>query len=534
MAGWDNDIAYAKNADFTGSATVTESNGLFTDKQIWVGSTVANAGGTHVNVLTLTQGPGVSILQAATTLTIGLTGGSSAIETITPNSGISVVPDGSGNVSILGTGSITTVGSLNTETIQLTGLTNHAVLVGAGTATISKVGPTATAGQVLQSAGSLSDPSFSTATYPSVATGTGKILRADGTNWVVTTATFPNTAGTSGNVLTSDGTNWNSTAPSVGIISINGDSGSATGSTVTIKTGNATDNSGSSISFTNSGSSSILNVTDASNNTIIGHGSGNATLSGDSNQGFGQGVFTALTTGRLNTALGTNALHALTIGDENVAVGNAALINSQSDNFNVAIGYNSLNTLNGGSQNTAVGYNNLGSITTGKFNTTIGQSSGSAYTGSESSNLLIRSNGVNGESNTIRIGNPGSGDDTQSSCFIAGITGITVTGTAVLCSTTGQLGTVASSERYKENIKDLNESISISSLRPVEFNYKSDKNKKIQYGLIAEEIHIDFPYLCFYNQNGDPESVKYHELPVLLLKEIQRLEKRVSFLESKF
>jgi hypothetical protein len=48
------------------------------------------------------------------------------------------------------------------------------------------------AGQVLQSAGA-SAPTFSTATYPATATGTGTILRADGTNWVATTATYPTT-----------------------------------------------------------------------------------------------------------------------------------------------------------------------------------------------------------------------------------------------------------------------------------------------------------------------------------------------------
>lgn len=72
--------------------------------------------------------------------------------------------------------------------------------------------PTAATGQVLQGAGVGTANAFSTATYPSVATGTGKILRADGTNWVATTATFPDTAGTSGNVLKSDGTNWTSSA----------------------------------------------------------------------------------------------------------------------------------------------------------------------------------------------------------------------------------------------------------------------------------------------------------------------------------
>lgn len=98
---------------------------------------------------------------------VTLKGGGLAIDSISPNSGTDpVVPDANGKVSLLGTGSITAVGSLNTETFQLTGLTNHAVLLGAGTATITSLGPTATAGQVLQSAGSGADPAFSTATYP--------------------------------------------------------------------------------------------------------------------------------------------------------------------------------------------------------------------------------------------------------------------------------------------------------------------------------------------------------------------------------
>ncbi len=73
---------------------------------------------------------------------------------------------------------------------------------------------TAATGKILQGQGVGTANDFSTATYPSIATGTGKILRADGTNWVASTATYPDTAGTSGNVLTSDGTNWSSSAPS--------------------------------------------------------------------------------------------------------------------------------------------------------------------------------------------------------------------------------------------------------------------------------------------------------------------------------
>jgi len=85
--------------------------------------------------------------------------------------------------------------------------------------------PTASASKVVQGQGAGVSLNFSTATYPSTATGTGKILRADGTNWTPTTATYPDTAGTSGNILTSDGTNWVSSAPPAstsGIITLSG------------------------------------------------------------------------------------------------------------------------------------------------------------------------------------------------------------------------------------------------------------------------------------------------------------------------
>ena len=55
---------------------------------------------------------------------------------------------------------------------------------------------TATAGQLLQS-GASTTPSWTTATFPSTASGTGSILRANGTNWLASTATYPDTVGIS-------------------------------------------------------------------------------------------------------------------------------------------------------------------------------------------------------------------------------------------------------------------------------------------------------------------------------------------------
>ncbi len=77
---------------------------------------------------------------------------------------------------------------------------------------MSNIG-TAASGKILQGAGTGAGPTFSTATFPSIATGTGKVLIADGTNWVASTPTFPNASATSGKIIQSDGTNWLASTP---------------------------------------------------------------------------------------------------------------------------------------------------------------------------------------------------------------------------------------------------------------------------------------------------------------------------------
>lgn len=86
-----------------------------------------------------------------------------AVATLTGNSGGAVPPTGN-NINTVGTGSITVVGNPGTSTLtaQLTGLTNHSLLVGAGTATITNLG-VATNGQ-LPIGSSGADPVLSTLT----------------------------------------------------------------------------------------------------------------------------------------------------------------------------------------------------------------------------------------------------------------------------------------------------------------------------------------------------------------------------------
>lgn len=151
----------------------------------------------------LTQNP----IGAALWVLIGFTSTGPLLE-VTGNDSVVVLPDSNGNINLLGSGSIVTAGSSHTETISLTGLTNHNVLVGSGTATITKVSPSSTAGIPLVSNGASADPSFTTAVVAGGGTGaTSAVAYTPICGGTSTTNPFQSVAsiGSAGQVLTSNG-----------------------------------------------------------------------------------------------------------------------------------------------------------------------------------------------------------------------------------------------------------------------------------------------------------------------------------------
>lgn len=105
---------------------------------------------------------------------------------------------------------------------------------------------------------------------------------------------------------------------------------------------------------------------------------------------------------------------------------------------------------------------------------------------------------------------------------------------AVLVDDGGLFGNVTSSIRFKDNVEDMGiDSSKIFNLRPVTFTYKADDKKKKQFGLIAEEVEKVMPLLVSYDSDGLPHSVNYHDLPQILLNEIQKMAKRIEALEKK-
>jgi hypothetical protein len=246
---------------------------------------------------------------------------------------------------------------------------------------------------------------------------------------------------------------------------------------------------------------------------------------GASNTALGASALAANSPGSGNTALGDIAL-ANNTGSLNTAVGAGALDINTGNNNTAVGGFGPLGRNTTGSDNTAVGSGALGNNTTGSNNIAIGKSAAAAPS-APSNSIFIGNFGAGADTNTIKIGTQG----TQTSTFIAGIRGATVSGNAVLVNSSGRLGTTTSSRRYKEEVEPMRDmSAALMKLRPVTFRYKQpydDGAKTIQYGLIAEEVAEVLPDLAVVNADGRPETVKYHLLPSLLLAAYQRQSETV-------
>ena len=95
-----------------------------------------------------------------------------------------------------------------------------------------------------------------------------------------------------------------------------------------------------------------------------------------------------------------------------------------------------------------------------------------------------------------------------------------------------------SSQAFKKNVTDLAvDSSAIYNLNPVSYNYKKDYEnfgydlaEGKQFGLISEEVAESVPELAIM-KDGEPKNVDYQKLSVLLLAEMQKMNKRIKDLE---
>jgi len=239
------------------------------------------------------------------------------------------------------------------------------------------------------------------------------------------------------------------------------------------------------------------------------------------------------TTGGDNTATGIQALYNNGNGSSNTASGGFALFSNQNGSFNTASGLNALRNNAGGSSNTAAGIQALNNNTSGSNNTALGALAGQNLT-TGNNNIDIGANvlGTAGESGKIRIGKQG----TQNGTFIAGIFGVTMTGSPVVVSSSGKLGiSGTSSARFKTAIKAMDKaSEAILALKPVTFRYKEeiDPDGIPQFGLVAEEVEKVNPDLITRDEEGKPTAVRYEAVNAMLLNEFLKEHRKVERLEG--
>jgi hypothetical protein len=248
--------------------------------------------------------------------------------------------------------------------------------------------------------------------------------------------------------------------------------------------------------------------------------------SGSNNTANGAFALYDNTTGAYNSANGVSALYYNTTGSSNTANGYKALYYNQAGGYNMANGVSALSGNTTGNDNTADGAYALSGNTTGNNNIALGYSAGfNLYSGNN--NIEIGNEGATGDNNAIRIGTTG----TQNTTFIAGISGVTIaSGAAVYINTLGQLGTVTSSQRFKQDIQSMGDASDLLlALRPVTFRYKPELDPKgaPQFGLIAEEVSKVDPDLVLRDDKNQIYTVRYEAVNAMLLNEFLKQHRKV-------
>jgi hypothetical protein len=268
---------------------------------------------------------------------------------------------------------------------------------------------------------------------------------------------------------------------------------------------------------------------------------------GSTNTAFGLGALNndVSFTGR-NTAIGVNALtNSINAGtSNNVAVGWGALAKTAGGacTQNVAVGANALGSLNDPDTfsianfgNVAVGFNSSLLLQSGNNNVSVGQNAlNKAITvnnctaiGDQAGNLI-----TSGDNNTAIGFNAQVAVATNANQIRIGDTFIQLATTQVAWSAT-------SDKRLKSNIENSKLGLDfIKKLRPVSYFRNNDKDKKTEYGFIAQELEIAL------NKAGDKNNgiiskddagmyaVRYNDFMSITVKAIQEQQEIIEQLKN--
>lgn len=299
-------------------------------------------------------------------------------------------------------------------------------------------------------------------------------------------------------------------------------------------------------------------LTTATNETAYGCSALGSDDSGTSNAALGQAALGSLTTGDFNTAVGRQALftadttddntavgyralYQLTVGSGNTAMGSEAASAAGIADNTVALGYHAGVSLDNGANDVLIGNTAAGAMTSGINNVCVGHNAGSSITtGTDNTCIGYNSNCSANGTNQIAIGANALANISNALFYPAGLDDLN--STAVHYDPiTGQMGPATSSMKVKENIKDLGvPTETVLQLRPVTYRRKNKRTAdgapivhKQEIGLIAEEVDALIPELVPKDAEGQPYSVVYDRVAVLLINVIREQRARIAALEAK-
>lgn len=101
--GFSNDVMFAKNADFTRDplGSVSENNGLVLNGELWIGRTIPDGNGAHINVGNVTSST-LTVGYSAPNITVNTNGGGAPIEKIALQTGTTPIAPTAGLITFNG------------------------------------------------------------------------------------------------------------------------------------------------------------------------------------------------------------------------------------------------------------------------------------------------------------------------------------------------------------------------------------------------------------------------------------------------
>jgi hypothetical protein len=258
-------------------------------------------------------------------------------------------------------------------------------------------------------------------------------------------------------------------------------------------------------------------------NTFIGNEAGRR-CRGAQNTFIGDGVCSSEESGgSYNLFAGAEAGLNNVNGFGNTFLGTVAGASNIDGNWNIFIGQSAGHENVNGTNNIFMGTNSGSTCINGNSNLCFGD--GSDVSQEDAVNQICIGQGVQG-----------SGDNTVT--FPDNLVAFS-SGTEVNFASPngGCLYPVSSSRRWKNDIRNIDEKLdtqNVYKLRPVTFSPATGHGNPgiVDLGLIAEEVEEYFPIMVPKDKKGQPASVKYSLLGVLILEELKKLKERVDHMET--